>query len=566
MWQPDGWGFRARLGILVPRRHRLGVRACRDGARWCLYPRHARPAGGDAAGGLMDPTIALEPVRAFADPPLVDDAAELLAAAPLHAIGFAFTSSSYVRGAADDEILRRRLEARTHGIPVAISSVSAVLGLRTLGARRIALVDPPWFSLTALGVNYFTGQDSRSLTPPRRGTQRATGDQPRTALRVDPRARAGRGRRGLHRRQRLARGRYHPGAGGRSAHPRAHRQPGLLWHLRLAGTHAPVTGYGRLFDRELPNGSEQSGSGMIDPGLQNKVVLVTGANNPFGIGAAIAEAFAAQGAAVFITYLRSRPEEFGIDAATAAEATTPGEPFYRARNADAPDAVLGRLREQAVRVGSAEIDLADPEAIPRLFDRVEETLGPVDILINNAAHSVSDGFSSFASSEEDWAGRRRTMVDADSHDRHFAVNSRAVALLMAEYARRHVGRGADWGRIVNISTDAAGCFPARCPTAPAKRRWSPTAVPPPWSSVSTGSRSTWWPRTDPDRVDPADAEQPIVETSRLAHGAARRRGRCGGVPRLRAGAVGHRSAPLRRWWPPGLSLSSTHVSVRLTRG
>ena len=62
---------------------------------------------------------------------------------------------------------------------------------------------------------------------------------------------------------------------------------------------------------------------MIDPGLQDKVVLVTGANNPFGIGAAIAEAFAAQGASVFITYLRSRPEEFGIDAATAAEATTP---------------------------------------------------------------------------------------------------------------------------------------------------------------------------------------------------------------------------------------------------
>ena len=114
---------------------------------------------------------------------------------------------------------------------------------------------------------------------------------------------------------------------------------------------------------------------MIDPGLQEKVVLVTGANNPFGIGAAIAEAFAAQGASVFITYLRSRPEEFGIDAAAATEATTSGEMFYRARNAEAPDAVLSRLGEHAVRAGSAEIDLADPEAIPRLFDQVEEMLG-----------------------------------------------------------------------------------------------------------------------------------------------------------------------------------------------
>mgnify|MGYP001563770212 FL=1 len=39
---------------------------------------------------------------------------------------------------------------------------------------------------------------------------------------------------------------------------------------------------------------------MVNPGLQNKVVLITGGNNPRGIGAATAKAFAAQGAAVFI--------------------------------------------------------------------------------------------------------------------------------------------------------------------------------------------------------------------------------------------------------------------------
>lgn len=115
---------------------------------------------------------------------------------------------------------------------------------------------------------------------------------------------------------------------------------------------------------------------MIDPGLHDKVVLVTGANNPLGIGAAIAESFAAHGASVFITYLRSRLEEFGVDATSAAEATAPGEMFYRARNADAPDEVLRRLRAHAGRVASLEIDLADPETIPLLFDQIEKTLGP----------------------------------------------------------------------------------------------------------------------------------------------------------------------------------------------
>jgi 3-oxoacyl-[acyl-carrier protein] reductase len=122
---------------------------------------------------------------------------------------------------------------------------------------------------------------------------------------------------------------------------------------------------------------------MIDPGLQDKVVLVTGANNPHGIGAATAEAFAAQGASVFITFLRSRPEraEFGVDAAAAETATSPGEEYYRARNAEAPDTVLRRLRAHGGSVGSVELDLADPGNIPLLFDRVESALGPVDILV-----------------------------------------------------------------------------------------------------------------------------------------------------------------------------------------
>lgn len=198
---------------------------------------------------------------------------------------------------------------------------------------------------------------------------------------------------------------------------------------------------------------------MIDPGLHDKVVLITGANSPVGIGAAIAEAFAAQGAAVFVTYPRQPPEIVGVAAESEDATTEPGAALYRAHNADAPDAVLHRLRAHGGRVASAEADLADPAVIPRLFDQVETALGPVDVLINNAAHSTSDTVAPKPTGAEDWAGRSLTVVDAESHDRHFAVNSRAVALTMAEFARRHVERGARWGRIVNISTDAADSFP-----------------------------------------------------------------------------------------------------------
>jgi 3-oxoacyl-[acyl-carrier protein] reductase len=50
---------------------------------------------------------------------------------------------------------------------------------------------------------------------------------------------------------------------------------------------------------------------MIDPGLDKKVALVTGANNPRGIGASIARALAGQGVSVFLSSCRRPAAELG---------------------------------------------------------------------------------------------------------------------------------------------------------------------------------------------------------------------------------------------------------------
>jgi maleate isomerase len=118
------------------------------------------PFGAMAAGGAMDPTISLAPVRAFAEPPHVDDAVELLAAAPLQAIAFGFTSSAYVIGHQGEKAMIRRLVERSRGIPVVAPCDGAVDALRELGVERIALISPPWFDaeLDELGAAYFADE------------------------------------------------------------------------------------------------------------------------------------------------------------------------------------------------------------------------------------------------------------------------------------------------------------------------------------------------------------------------------------------------------------------------
>ncbi|MCX4547001.1 maleate cis-trans isomerase [Streptomyces sp. NBC_01565] len=158
MYRPDGWDTRARIGVLTPHADVGPESELRAMAPGDVGIHAARvPFGAMRAGGAMDPTIPLVPVRAFAEPPHVDDAAELLAAAPVDVLAFAFTSSAYVIGAEAEAAMLDRLSARAHGLPVVATCSATTQALRTLEAGRIALVDPPWFSaeLNHLGRAYY---------------------------------------------------------------------------------------------------------------------------------------------------------------------------------------------------------------------------------------------------------------------------------------------------------------------------------------------------------------------------------------------------------------------------
>lgn len=193
---------------------------------------------------------------------------------------------------------------------------------------------------------------------------------------------------------------------------------------------------------------------MINPGLSEKVALVTGANNPYGIGAAISRAFARVGSRVFLQFLR----EPGQAPDPAAQR---GEAFHRAARSCSADSVVEEIRAAGGRADSWEVDLATGVGIGELFERAESALGPVEILVNNAAHCGFDTFIPGGGSVYgEVSSEEAVSLTRESIDAHFAVNSRAPSLLMAEYARRHTARRATWGRVVNVSTDAAAAHPS----------------------------------------------------------------------------------------------------------
>jgi len=184
--------------------------------------------------------------------------------------------------------------------------------------------------------------------------------------------------------------------------------------------------------------------------LNGHVALITGANH--GIGAATATALAGCGAAVLLSYLRtSDPEDFP-------------EP-YRSNRARTADDVLVRIHKRGGRAVAMEADLRDTSVVPSLFEFAEAELGPVDILVNNATGWVAD---TFTSGEEHVAGLRSEGVSPSTHDQVFSVDARGGALMIAEFARRHIAQHANWGRIIGLTSGGPLGFPTEVSYGAAK--------------------------------------------------------------------------------------------------
>ncbi|MBS0320923.1 MAG: glucose 1-dehydrogenase [Proteobacteria bacterium] len=146
--------------------------------------------------------------------------------------------------------------------------------------------------------------------------------------------------------------------------------------------------------------------------LQAKVAVVTGASK--GIGAAIAKALAAEGAAVVVNYASSKA------------------------GADAVVAAIGKGGGKAIAVQGNVATQAGAKAI---VDAAVTQFGRLDIVVNNS------GVYEFSPIEA---------ITPEHFHRHFDTNVLGL-LLVTQAASKHLGEG---GSIINVSSVVTQIHPA----------------------------------------------------------------------------------------------------------
>ena len=175
---------------------------------------------------------------------------------------------------------------------------------------------------------------------------------------------------------------------------------------------------------------------MIQYGLKDRVALITGTNNPQGIGAATALAFAREGAKLVLVYKKiDRPFDPG-------KTDWNGVDRYYASNAGNADAVERKLQELNADYLMLERDISNEDDVKAIYAAAMERYGHVDILVNNAAADDETGLDTIEK------------ISQKVIDDTFAVNVRGSILMTREFITH---RG-DYGRVINLSTDASQIF------------------------------------------------------------------------------------------------------------
>jgi 3-oxoacyl-[acyl-carrier protein] reductase len=143
--------------------------------------------------------------------------------------------------------------------------------------------------------------------------------------------------------------------------------------------------------------------------LSGRVALVTGASR--GIGRAIALQLAQAGCDVAVNYRRTEMGARGVWA---------------------------EIKGMGRRAAAIRADVSDPEEARALVREVEETLGPVAVLVNNAGISQLQPLETI--SVEDW---------------HLVINTNLTSAFLVTQAALPAMRLQRWGRIIMLSSVAA---------------------------------------------------------------------------------------------------------------
>lgn len=144
--------------------------------------------------------------------------------------------------------------------------------------------------------------------------------------------------------------------------------------------------------------------------LQGKTAIVTGSSR--GIGRAIAEGLAANGAAVVVNYVGDR---------------------------NAAEEVVAAVAGKGGKALAVQADVSVPGDVRRLFDEAEAKLGPIDIVVANVGVAVVKPF--VEATEADF-------------DLVFGTNARGTFFTLQEAAKRV----RDGGRIIAVSTGGTKMF------------------------------------------------------------------------------------------------------------